>query len=100
GGIGYAPLLAQARGMAIAGRGNQSDDRLYDAGHRALDNYKYDEALEYFNQVAARAGGRADAAWYYKAYTLNKLGRRDEAVAAITELRKTYSSSKWLDDAK
>jgi tetratricopeptide (TPR) repeat protein len=95
----YAPLLAQARGMAIGGR-NQSDDRVYDAGQRALDNYKYDEALEHFNQVAARAGARADAAWYYKAYTLNKLGRRDEALAAIAELRKSYSSSKWLDDAK
>ena len=98
GGIGYAPLMAQARGMA--GRPGQSDDRLYDAGQRSLDNYKYDEALEYFNQVASHAGARADAAWYYKAYTLNKLGRRDEALAAVAELRKSYATSRWLDDAK
>jgi len=94
----YAPLMAQARVMA--GRSGQSDDRLYDAGHRALDNHKYDEALECFNQVASHAGARADAAWYYKAYTLNKLGRRDEALAAIAELRKSYATSRWLDDAK
>jgi len=99
--IGYAPLMAQARGMAgMAGRSGQSDDRLYNAGHSALDNHKYDEALGYFNQVAANAGPRADAAWYYKAYTLNKMGRRDEALAAIAELRKSYAGSRWLDDAK
>jgi hypothetical protein len=28
------------------------------------------------------------------------LGRRDEAAAAIAELRKSYATSRWLDDAK
>ena len=48
-------LMAQVGGM-MRGRNGQSDDRLYDAGHRALDNHKYDEALECFNQVASHAG--------------------------------------------
>ena len=77
-----------------------SDDRLYQDGQRALDSHHWDQALEDFNQVAARAGSQADGALYWKAYTLNKLGRRDEAVAAIAELRKSYASSRWLDDAK
>ncbi|MGA2773144.1 MAG: HEAT repeat domain-containing protein [Bryobacteraceae bacterium] len=77
-----------------------SDDRLYQDGQRALDSRHWDQALEDFNQVAARAGSRADGAIYWKAYTLNKLGRRDEAMAAIAELRKSYASSRWLDDAK
>ena len=77
-----------------------SDDRLYQDGQRALDSRHWDQALEDFNQVAARAGSRADGALYWKAYTLNKLGRRDEAVAAIAELRKSFASSRWLDDAK
>ena len=77
-----------------------SDDRLYQDGQRALDSRRWDQALEDFSQVAARAGSRADGALYWKAYTLNKLGRRDEAVAAIAELRKSYASSRWLDDAK
>jgi tetratricopeptide (TPR) repeat protein len=80
--------------------GNQSDDRLYQAGLNALDAHRYDDALEAFNQVASRAASRADGAWYWKAYTLNKLGKRDEAVAAIAELRKAYPNSRWLDDAK
>jgi hypothetical protein len=81
-------------------RKNASDDRLYDSGQRALENARWDEALEDFNQVASRAGSRADGAWYWKAYTLNKLGRRDDALAAIAELRKSFPNSRWLDDAK
>ena len=92
GGFAFAP-------QKMGGR-TQSDDRLYDAGQRALEQRRWDEALEDFNQVSARAGARADGAWYWKAYTLNKLGRRDEALAAIAELRKTYASSRWMDDAK
>jgi HEAT repeat protein len=41
-----------------------------------------------------------DGALYWKAYALGKLGRRDEAAAAIAELRKGYAGSRWLDDAK
>ena len=39
-------------------------------------------------------------ALYWKAYALAKLGRRDDALAAIAELRKSYATSRWLDDAK
>ena len=98
-----APMaLAQAgvRDPFPRPRRTDSDDRLYQDGQRALDSRRWDQALEDFNQVAARAGSRADGALYWKAYTLNKLGRRDEAVAAIAELRKSYASSRWLDDAK
>jgi tetratricopeptide (TPR) repeat protein len=77
-----------------------SEDRAYSAGQSALDAHRYTEALEDFNQAAAHGGSRADGAWYWKAYTLIKLGRRDEALAAIAELRKSYPNSHWLDDAK
>jgi len=77
-----------------------SDDRAYERGQRALDNRRWDEALELFTQVANNGGPRADGALYWKAYVLAKLGRRDEAVGAIAELRKSYASSRWLEDAK
>ncbi len=93
--------MAFAQNISIGGgRGKMGDDRLYESGLRALDNYRWDEALEDFNQVASHAGGRADGGLYWKAYALNRLGRRDEAVAAIAELRKSYATSRWLDDAK
>jgi TolA-binding protein len=89
-----------AQKMGSAQRRFANEDRLYEAGKRSLDNHRWDDALEEFNQVVSGAGARADAALYWKAYTLNKLGRRDEALAALADLRKTYPSSRWLDDAK
>ena len=85
----------------VRGRGRgRSDDGLYSAGQHALDRSQWDEALANFTRVAENAGPRADGALYWKAYSLNKLGRRDEARAAIAELRKSYANSRWLDDAK
>jgi len=81
-------------------RRNGSADSMYERGQSALDNRRYDQALDYFTEVVSRGGNRVDGALYWKAYTLNKLGRRDDAVAAIAELRKSYPSSRWMDDAK
>jgi len=81
------------------GRG-RGDDGLYTAGQRALDRNQWDEALADFDRVVSNGGTRVEGALYWKAYTLNKLGRRDEARAAIADLRKSYPNSRWLDDAK
>ena len=77
-----------------------SADRNYSNGQRALDDRHWDEAVQDFNQVISRGSARVDGALYWKAYALAKLGRRDESLAAIAELRKSYGSSKWMDDAK
>ena len=77
-----------------------STDGLYERGLSALDGHRYDQALDLFTEVATRAGSHADGALYWKAYTLNKLGRRDDALAALAELNKSYANSHWLDDAK
>ncbi len=91
--VAFAPQMGDLRRSG-------NNDRLYDAGQRALENRRWDEALEDFNQVSSRGGTRADGAFYWKAYTLNKLGRRDDSLAAIAELRKSFPNSRWLDDAK
>ncbi len=93
------PSFFGQNGMRLLGR-NSSVDSLYDRGQRALDDHAFDQALDDFTEVANRGGTRADAALYWKAYTLNKLGRRDEATAALTELHTKFASSRWLDDAK
>ena len=77
-----------------------SDDRLYSAGQSALDNRNWEQAVEYFSQVVTRNAARVDGALYWKAYALARQGKRDEANAAIAELRKGYATSRWLDDAK
>ena len=76
------------------------DDGLYQRGLAAIDAHHYDEAVEAFNQVVAHAGSRTEGGLYWKAYTLNKLGRSADALAAIDQLRKGYPTSRWLDDAK
>jgi len=84
----------------IRPNGRFGDDGLYQRGLAAIDAHHYDEALEDFNQVVARAGSRTEGGLYWKAYTLNKLGRSADALAAIDQLRKTFAGSRWLDDAK
>ena len=79
-----------------------SNERLYQSfqmGVLAIQYREWDQAVANFSEVAGRAGAHADASLYWKAYALEKLGRRDDALATIADLRKTYASSRWLDDA-
>jgi ElaB/YqjD/DUF883 family membrane-anchored ribosome-binding protein len=78
----------------------RNDNTLYGRGLTALDDHHYAQALDDFTEVVSRGGPKADGALYWKAYTLNKLGRRDEATAAIAQLRTSFASSHWLEDAK
>lgn len=74
----------------------------YDAGKSALENRNYERAVEIFDRVinGRNPSTRADGAYYWKAYALNKLGKRDEALAALAELAKQFPQSGWLNDAK
>lgn len=72
----------------------------YDRGMRALDDHKYDEAVRRFDAVINGKSSRVDGALYWKAYSLNRLGRRDDALAALAQLRRDYASSHWLNDAQ
>jgi hypothetical protein len=75
-------------------------ERSYEAGVHALDSRKYERALESFSQAAMSTGSRADGALFGKASALYGLGRRDEALATLAELRKSHASSRWLPDAQ
>jgi hypothetical protein len=77
---------------------------VYSRGLDALDQRNYERALKDFDEYLRAASGqkesRADGALYWKAYSLNKLSRRDEALASLAQMEKTYPSSRWLNDAK
>src|SRR6202008_2325226 len=66
----------------------------------ALNESRWADALEKFNQVIRAKGSRADAATYWKAVSLNKLGRAEEALTPINELRRNYPKSRWINDAR
>jgi hypothetical protein len=75
-------------------------DELYSDGREALDEDRYDRAAEKFSELASMNGPQTDAAMYWKAYSENKLGKRDSALATIADLEKKYAQSRWIKDAK
>ncbi len=75
-------------------------DELYSDGREALDEDRYDRAAEKFSELASMNGPQTDAAMYWKAYAENKLGKRDSALATISDLEKKYAQSRWIKDAK
>ena len=77
-----------------------TEANLFDKGQAALDASQWDKALEIFAQVLEMHGPHADGALYWKAYALNKQGRREDALAAIATLEKSYGQSRWDNDAK
>lgn len=72
----------------------------YSRGKSYLDRKEYDRAIDAFSSVIDSKSSRADGAFYWRAYAQNKLGHRDEALASLDELQKSYPGSRWLDDAK
>ena len=100
----YLPVRAQGNLQMNGFLPQQStasapEDAPYKDGTNYLNEGKWDAAAGKFDQVAALHGKRADSALYWKAYALNKSGRRQDALATIAELRKQYPRSTWLKDA-
>jgi tetratricopeptide (TPR) repeat protein len=91
----------KAREMArVQTRAHSGEDTEYRRGASYLDRHEYDKAIDSFNRVIEAKGERADGALYWRAYAQNKLGKRDQATASISELEKTYPQSRWIEDAK
>jgi len=100
----YLPLALLSALMVLAGTGsgaNFSDDIAAEAevkafssvdnaslavyaGQNALQSGRYDEAVEHFTE-AVEADPTWMAAWYLKAYSLSRLNRTDEALAAVDQ---------------
>jgi tetratricopeptide (TPR) repeat protein len=107
-----APAAAQPNGpmiaaMKLAGApfpgGIDADDRadeLYDQGREAIEEGRYDRAVDRFNRLIEMKTSRTDAALYWKAYSQAKLGQRAEALGTLADLQKQFADSRWLRDAR
>jgi tetratricopeptide (TPR) repeat protein len=95
----FTPMQKAERDAERARRMEDRRDE-YQQGARALDNREYERAVSSFQRVIEAKSPRADGAYYWKAYALNKLGRRDEALAALGEIPKQFPQSRWINDAK
>ena len=75
-------------------------DDLYDEGREAIEEGRYDRALDRFNRLIEMKSNRTDAALYWKAYSQYKLGQRAEALNTVADLQKRFADSRWSRDAK
>jgi hypothetical protein len=75
------------------------EDDMYNSATDALNEGAYGDAAREFDQLARLRGRRADAALYWKAYSLKQSGDKAQALAAIAELEKNYPQSSWKRDA-
>ncbi len=74
------------------------DDGAYATGTRAMDEHRWPDAVTAFDKVISAKGDRVDAALYWKAYSLNKLGNAPLAVATCKQLRAQFANSSWNKD--
>jgi HEAT repeat protein len=75
------------------------EDERYERGTEALDEERWDRAIEAFETVARMGGRRADAGLYWKAYAQRKAGRPADALATLGQLRKSAPRSKYIKEA-
>ena len=85
-----APVLALAQ---------DADRQFYRDGQAALDSLQWQKALDSFKKLS-HEGAELDGALYWKAFALDRMGQRKEALAALDELRTSYPGSGWLGDAQ
>ncbi|HWA95051.1 MAG TPA: HEAT repeat domain-containing protein [Terracidiphilus sp.] len=71
---------------------------LYADGTRAINDSRWADAVGLFDRVAQMRGEHAAGALYWKAYAENKEGRPASALSTCGELRKTYPTSRWLNE--
>ena len=96
------PSLEASLRLAMSS-GALDDDRaddLYDQARDLIEEGHYDRALAALDRILSMNSSRMDAALYWKAYSLAKLGQRADALNALAEFQKRFADSRWLRDAK
>jgi tetratricopeptide (TPR) repeat protein len=73
---------------------------LYDQGRNAIEQGRFDRAVERFDQLIEMKSTRTDAALYWKAYSEDRLGERAKALTTLADMQKQFTESRWLKDAK
>ena len=96
---GASAAARSADVLTVTDIDDRADD-LYDEGREAIEDGNYDRAIDRFNKVIELKTNRIDAALYWKAYSLSKLGQRTEALNTLADLQKRFADSRWSRDAK
>jgi hypothetical protein len=83
-----------------------NDDSAYATGTRAMNDHRWQDAIVSFDKVIDAKNKdkdkdkdkRVDAAFYWKAYSLQKIGSASLALATCNQLRSQYPASSWNND--
>ncbi len=94
------PWAALESPMLPAEGSPDRESDLYAEGTSDLDQNQWEKALDAFKQVIELHGPHVNAAIYWRAYALNKLERREEALQTLSELEKSAAQDKWTSDAR
>jgi len=92
-----AGLLLLLTGIVLAA---PAADPQYDRAMDMLDDREYQKAYDAFESYIKGGGARPDAALYWQARAMFKLGRKDTAIERLNRLFDEYPKSEWKDDAK
>jgi HEAT repeat protein len=99
GGIGEG-VAGGVVGFALAGASDDRADDLYERARDLIEEGKFERAIGDLDRVIELKGNRTDGALYWKAYSLNKLGRKADALGAISDLQQKFKDSRWAKDSK
>jgi hypothetical protein len=88
----------QLRDREAAQRDREAD--LYNAGQEALEEDRWDRAIDRFRRCAELKGAHADGALYWQAYAHSRLGDRPAALSTIAQLLKAYPESGYVKQAQ
>lgn len=100
----FALAVAQplrARAFAPVPAPAADDTSAYATGTRAMNEHRWRDAIAAFDKVIEardKKDKRADAALYWKAYSLSKIHNPGLALATCSQLRTQYASSSWNKD--
>jgi HEAT repeat protein len=72
----------------------------YESGKNYLNRRQYDQAIVRFDRVIAAKGNNVDGSLYWKSFAQFRLGKSDDALATIAQLRKDHPQSPYNADAK
>ena len=92
-----AGLLVLLAGIVLAA---PAADPEYDKAMDLLDDRQYQKAYDAFESYIKGGGVKPDAALYWQASAMSKLGRKDQAIERVNKLIEKYPKSEWKDDAK
>jgi len=98
-------VYAQRRGGQPRSQGDQQGpeaqwEAQYQRARQAIERAQWSQAVQQFTQLSQAWAPRADAATYWRAYSLDKMNRHAEALAAVGELFKSFPTSRWVVDAR